>query len=94
MKDTIYQILQRQSLRILSCLLVLSLNTVAFAQDDEEIDDFAGLQAPKRKTVADKEEEGLFGLNQQEYDLDEFDNAGFAMEDEEFDPTEEVPIDV
>lgn len=48
----------------------------------------------KRLENVDKEEEGLFGLNQQEYDLDEFDNAGFAMEDEEFDPTEEVPIDV
>lgn len=55
MKDYIYQILQRKSLRILSCLVAFSLSTVAFAQDeDENFDDFAGLQAPKRQIAADK----------------------------------------
>lgn len=54
MKSTIYNFLQRQSLRLSLCAIALTVSSVAFAQDefdDEEAS--AGLKAPKRAKVVD-----------------------------------------
>ena len=54
MKNTIYNFLQRQSLRLSLCAIVLTASSAAFAQD--EIDDeneYEGIKAPKRTQVVD-----------------------------------------
>ncbi len=53
MKSTIYNYIQRQSLRLSLCALAFSVSTVAFAQDDFEEDTPTGFKAPKRTKVVD-----------------------------------------
>ncbi|MBR1879358.1 MAG: SusC/RagA family TonB-linked outer membrane protein [Prevotella sp.] len=54
MKSTIYNYLQRQSLRLSLCALALTACTVAFAQDDLDDDNAStGFKAPKRTKVVD-----------------------------------------
>lgn len=52
MKSTIYNYLQRQSLRLSLCAIALTASSVAFAQDEFE-DEFTGFKTPKRTTVVD-----------------------------------------
>ena len=53
MKSTIYNFLQRQSLRLSLCAIVLTASTVAFAQDDLEEEDAPAIKAPKRTKTVD-----------------------------------------
>ena len=54
MKSTIYYFLQRQSLRLLLCAMVLTASTVAFAQDEFDDDESSTtFKAPKRTKVVD-----------------------------------------
>jgi len=53
MKSTIYNILQRQSLRLSLCALAVSVCSVALAQDDLDEDSSLGFKAPKRAKVVD-----------------------------------------
>ena len=53
MKSTIYNILQRQSLRLSLCALAFSVCSVAVAQDDLDEDSSLGFKAPKRAKVVD-----------------------------------------
>lgn len=54
MKNTIYNFLQRQSLRLLLCSIVLMASSAAFAQDDfDDENEFDGFKTPKRTMVAD-----------------------------------------
>ena len=53
MKSTIYNYLQRQSLRLSLCALAMTACTVAFAQDDFEEEESTVIKAPKRTTVVD-----------------------------------------
>ena len=54
MKSTIYNYLQRQSLRLSLCAIALMACSVAFAQDEfDEEEGSKGFKAPKRTTVAD-----------------------------------------
>ena len=54
MKSTIYNYLQRQSLRLSLCAIVLTASSVAFAQDEfDDENEFAGFKAPKRTAVVD-----------------------------------------
>ena len=53
MKRTIYNFLQRQSLRLSLCAMVLTASTVAFAQDDPEDGESTTIKAPKRTKVVD-----------------------------------------
>ena len=52
MKSTIYNFLQRQSLRLSLCAIALTASSVAFAQDEFD-DEFTGFKAPKRTTAVD-----------------------------------------
>lgn len=55
MKSTIYNFLQRQSLRLSLCAMVLMASSAAFAQDDfDDENEFDGFKAPKRTAVVDK----------------------------------------
>ena len=55
MKSTIYNILQRQSLRLSLCAIALTVCSVAFAQDDlDDESTTTGFKAPKRTKVVDK----------------------------------------
>ena len=54
MKSTIYNSLQRQSLRLSLCAIVMSASAVAFAQDEIGDEETATtIKAPKRTTVVD-----------------------------------------
>ena len=54
MKSTIYNFLQRQSLRLSLCAIVMTASTVAFAQDEVDGEESATtIKAPKRTTVVD-----------------------------------------
>ena len=54
MKSTIYNYLQRQSLRLSLCAIALTASSVAFAQDEfDGEDEFTGFKAPKRTAVVD-----------------------------------------
>ena len=53
MKSTIYNFLQRQSLRLSLCAIVLTASTVAIAQDEFDDEESTGLKAPKRTAVVD-----------------------------------------
>ena len=54
MKRTIYNFLQRQSLRLSLCAIVLTASTVAFAQDDlDDEEESTAIKAPKREKVVD-----------------------------------------
>ena len=53
MKSTIFNFLQRQSLRLSLCAIVLTASTVAFAQDEFDEEEATGLKQPKRQTVVD-----------------------------------------
>ena len=54
MKSTIYNYLQRQSLRLSLCAIVLTASSVAFAQDEfDDENEFSGFKAPKRTAVVD-----------------------------------------
>lgn len=52
MKRTIYNYLQRQSLRLSLCALALTFSSVSFAQDEMDEEDTA-IKAPKRQQVVD-----------------------------------------
>lgn len=54
MKSKIYYILQRQSLRLSLCAMVMMVCTTAFAQDDSDDESSTTFKAPKRKAVVDK----------------------------------------
>ena len=54
MSNTILNILQRHGLRLSLCAITLSLGTMAFAQDADEVGEETVLKAPKRKAVEDK----------------------------------------
>ena len=54
MKSMIYHFLQRQSLRLSLCAIVMTVSTVAFAQDDiDDEEESSAIKAPKREQVAD-----------------------------------------
>ena len=53
MKSTIYNFLQRQSLRLSLCAIVFTASTMAFAQDDFEEEEAPAIKAPKRTKVVD-----------------------------------------
>jgi len=53
MKSTIYNFLQRQSLRLSLCAIVITASTVAFAQDDLDDEEAPAIKAPKRTKVVD-----------------------------------------
>ena len=53
MKSSIYNFLQRQSLRLSLCAIVLTVNTVAFAQDEFEEEETTTIKAPKRTKIVD-----------------------------------------
>ena len=53
MKSTIYNFLQRQSLRLSLCAMILTASSVAFAQDDFEDEENTTIKAPKRKQVVE-----------------------------------------
>ena len=54
MKSTIYNYLQRQSLRLSLCAIVLTVSSVAFAQDEfEDENSSTAIKAPKRTKVVD-----------------------------------------
>ena len=53
MKSTVYNFLQRQSLRLSLCAIVLTASTVAIAQDEFEDEESSSLKAPKRTVVVD-----------------------------------------
>jgi len=54
MKSTIYNFLQRQSLRLSLCAIALTASSVAFAQDEFDEDETSTtIKAPKRKKVVD-----------------------------------------
>ena len=53
MKSTIYNFLQRQSLRLSLCAIVLTASTVAFAQDEFEEEETSVIKQPKRQTAVD-----------------------------------------
>ena len=54
MKSTIYNYLQRQSLRLSLCAIVLTASSAAFAQDEiDDENDYEGIKAPKRALVVD-----------------------------------------
>ena len=54
MKSTIYNYLQRQSLRLSLCAIALTASSVAFAQDEfDDENEFTGFKAPKRTTAVD-----------------------------------------
>lgn len=54
MSNTILNILQRHGLRLSLCAITLSLGTMAFAQDADEVGEETALKAPKRKVIEDK----------------------------------------
>ncbi len=55
MKRTIYNFLQRQSLRLSLCAIVFTASTVAFAQDDlDDEEETNAIKAPKREKTVDK----------------------------------------
>ena len=53
MKRTIYNFIQRQSLRLSLCAIVITASTVAFAQDDLDDEEAPAIKAPKRTKVVD-----------------------------------------
>ena len=53
MKRTIYNFIQRQSLRLSLCAIVMTASTVAFAQDDLDEEEAPAIKAPKRTKVVD-----------------------------------------
>ena len=53
MKKTIYNFLQRQSLRLSLCAVVITASTAAFAQDEFEDEESTAIKAPKRTKVVD-----------------------------------------
>lgn len=54
MKSTIYNYLQRQSLRLSLCAMVLMASSMAFAQDEfDDENEFDGFKAPKRTAIVD-----------------------------------------
>ena len=54
MKSMRYNFLQRQSLRLALCAIVMTASTMAFAQDEFEDEEATAIKAPKRTKVVDK----------------------------------------
>lgn len=56
MKSTIYNIIQRQGIRLSACAIALTCATATFAQDDLSGNGGTTIKAPKRQSAADKNE--------------------------------------
>ena len=55
MKNTIIDILQRQSLRLSLCALAMTFCTASYAQDEQdEATEESGFKAPQRRAVQEK----------------------------------------